>query len=339
MELGGEAGGRESVKVVFAPSPHSFLQNVYSHNRSCGPLILPKGTSSSLAQEASTTARPDAMTTSSSHGAMGLRPFGLAVSSNVSRSEGYSTRARNTHVKTTPRNRCPTRMDVHSPWRASFLPEHRRGSQWSKSHIATGTAILTCCSSSDSSSSSDPSSLDSSSSESSSPDSSSLLSSSSSSSSLEPNRQQRYGISKQRQRLYVLATTTDTSRSSKVLAGRAPRPLGAAPPRPPPRPRPRPRPPPPPRGADERSLFGFPDLPMVIVSMDVNRRSCALCHARTGSNFSSGKVERKLRKVEGVTCISRGQAQRGPEPEPNTIHIDAPLRLDASDVSHQPSRT
>ena len=33
-----------------------------------------------------------------------------------------------------PRNFCPTRRVWMRPWRASFLPEHRRGSQWSKSY-------------------------------------------------------------------------------------------------------------------------------------------------------------------------------------------------------------
>ena len=33
-----------------------------------------------------------------------------------------------------PRNFCPTRSVWMRPWRASFLPEHRRGSQWSKSY-------------------------------------------------------------------------------------------------------------------------------------------------------------------------------------------------------------
>lgn len=37
------------------------------------------------------------------------------------------------HETTIPRKRVPTRSSLMSPRRASFLPEQRRGSQWSKS--------------------------------------------------------------------------------------------------------------------------------------------------------------------------------------------------------------
>ena len=52
-----------------------------------------------------------------------------------------------THDKTIPRNRCPTFMSRIRPCRESFLPEHLRGSQWLKSHMATGTPTFAVTSS------------------------------------------------------------------------------------------------------------------------------------------------------------------------------------------------
>lgn len=89
------------------------------------------------------------MTTSSSHGAIGFLPLGLEVSYCLQCGAA-------THVKTTPRKRCPTLIAVQRPCLASFLPLHRRGSQWSKSHIATGTATRTSCSCSSPSSEPEP---------------------------------------------------------------------------------------------------------------------------------------------------------------------------------------
>ena len=111
----------------------SDRQQRHSQSRSKGALIFAKGTSSSLAQLHSTTAIPAELTISSSHGAIGAFPFGLHL---------RISRRRSTYVRTTPRKRCPTRIEDTRPCRASFLPEHRRGSQWLKSHIATGTSIV-----------------------------------------------------------------------------------------------------------------------------------------------------------------------------------------------------
>lgn len=154
-----------------------------------------------------------------------------------------------THVKTTPRNRCPTLIAVHRPCRASFLPLHRRGSQWSKSHIATGTATRTSCCSSSSASEPEPE-PDSSSSEVS---SSSVVSLSSSSS--DPKRQFEC-------RPLNSPTMTGTGLSRAELLVIRPPPLGPPRPRPPrldpPRPRPLPR-------VGGAAFFALPGLPMIEV--------------------------------------------------------------------------
>ena len=74
---------------------------------------------------------------SSSAGDIGFLPLGLAPQPLF----GVKCSTM-THVNTTPLNLCPTRMLVHSPCLDSFFPEHRFGSQWSKSHMATGTLIV-----------------------------------------------------------------------------------------------------------------------------------------------------------------------------------------------------
>lgn len=50
-----------------------------------------------------------------------------------------------TNERTTPRNREPTRSSEIRFCRASFFPEHRRGSQWSKSCVACVSGATTSC--------------------------------------------------------------------------------------------------------------------------------------------------------------------------------------------------
>lgn len=106
------------------------LKKSLAHNRSWGLAILLNGTSSSLAQEHSTTANPFAATMSLSAGLTGKVPFGLQAA--LRRIVGHRVDAR-TYDRTMPRNRWPTLRSAISPARASFFPEQRRGSHWSKS--------------------------------------------------------------------------------------------------------------------------------------------------------------------------------------------------------------
>jgi hypothetical protein len=104
-----------------------------------GERILLKGISSSLAQLHSTTATPDSLTISLSAGETGIVPFGLAMC------EDWPFERGATYDSTTPLNlEEPTFMSFINPMRASFFPEHLRGSQWLKSHIACAALASDC---------------------------------------------------------------------------------------------------------------------------------------------------------------------------------------------------
>lgn len=87
-----------------------------------GDRIRLNGTSSRRAHEQSTTAIPFLAIRDVSFGQIGPVPTG---------------------VRTTPWNlEPPIFRDLMSPRRESFRPEQRRGSQWSKSHIATRKGMV-----------------------------------------------------------------------------------------------------------------------------------------------------------------------------------------------------
>ena len=123
---------------------------------------MEKGISDKRAHEHSTTARPLLPMISLSAGDRTCVALGL----NSGKCHRESTANRNvkkTDERTMPRNREPMRSSVMMCCRASLFPEHRRGSQWSKScvencikwgkynvgvdekltHIATGTVMVT----------------------------------------------------------------------------------------------------------------------------------------------------------------------------------------------------
>lgn len=104
--------------------------------RSWGLAIFANGTSSKRAQEHSTTANPACSIISRSAGLTGRVPLGLREARANQHSLSFRSKGVcSTYVTTIPWKRGPTLSSLMSRSCASFLPEQRRGSQWSKSLV------------------------------------------------------------------------------------------------------------------------------------------------------------------------------------------------------------
>ena len=106
----------------------------YVRRRSWGLAILLKGTSSRRAQEHSTTATPAFKMYWRSDGLRICLPLGLFFKKKSCSATCWNWGSQErTHDTTIPLNLDPILSSLINPNRDNFLPEQRRGSQWSKS--------------------------------------------------------------------------------------------------------------------------------------------------------------------------------------------------------------